>query len=203
MQPPRQTRRPASIARLLSERARASQSEPQGHAGQAQAPDLDSIPGLSGIVETLRGLADGMAQLADRSGQGEQDVEIGGRTAKMVFGYTMRMGLNGAEAEPFGHMPERGTKPDAQAPRQPIVDIYDEGADLVVIAELPGVEATEIECRLDDRSGAQTLHVRTGGSKRWEKAIALPSVCDPASLRQSCRNGILEIRLTRSEGAAP
>ena len=194
MQPPR-TRRPVSIARLLSERARA---------GQAPAEPIEtSIPGLSGLFATLRDLATGLSELSGQSGEGEQDTTIGGGPARIVFGYTMRMGLDGAQAEPFGHVPELGAKPDAAAPRQPIVDVYAEGAEIVVIAELPGVEATEIDCRVDDHAGTQTLHVSTGGPSRWDKTIPLPSPCDPASLVRSCRNGILEIRLTRREGSTP
>jgi HSP20 family protein len=189
------TRRPGGIgrmpgiARTLSDRARSSR-DPQDdlNAAEAAATQL----GLGGLFATLR---ETMERLGQASGGSEKTVEIGGREGRMVFGYSVRMGLDDA-AEPFGNVADNGRAPDATAPRQPIIDVYADGADVVVVAELPGVAEADVSVTLE---GAALLIFAAG----WHKRVKLPAVVIPDSLRHSCRNGILEVRLARLLGESP
>jgi HSP20 family protein len=120
---------------------------------------------------------------------------------RAVFGYTVRMGLDGLRAEPFGDLPpeESGQAPPrAAASRAPIVDVFEEEAELRILAELPGVSGEEVSCTLS----AGTLHIATTGETRYSKAIDLPVPVVAGSLTQSCRNGILEVRLRRADASA-
>jgi HSP20 family protein len=113
----------------------------------------------------------------------------------------MRMGLDGLQAEPFGNVPPaaqtRGEK-TAPATRAPITDIFEEGGEIRVIAEMPGVTEEDVICSIAGNS----LRIETRGGHRYGKTLDLPGHIDPASLKFSCRNGIVEISITRAGGPA-
>lgn len=189
------TRRPGGIGRLpglartLNERDRASRTSqtdlPQTGPAQAGVNASIGIPGLDSLFATLR---DAMERLG-QAGSGEKTIEIGGQEGRMVFGYSVRVGADGG-AEPFGNVAEGGGTPETGAPRQPIIDIQTDAVDIVVIAEVPGLAETDVTVALQ----ARTLLISAAG---WRKQIELPEPVVPGSLRRSCRNGILEVRMTR------
>jgi HSP20 family molecular chaperone IbpA len=191
------TRRPSplahgGIARALAARARAAAAadDTRGDLAQRLRAVFDQ---LGAAVGALAAQDDGAV-----SQQGEIPVQLGGKAGRMVFGYTVRMGLDGLRAEPFGDTPApppRDTAsartPAAPAPRAPITDLFEEPDGLRVVVELPGVASEDIDCALR----GQTLEIVTRGPHRYAKSIALPAPADAASLTHACRNGILEVRL--------
>lgn len=190
------TRRPMGIGRLpgiarsLSERARAPQPEAATGAAAIDAAEAAVTGlGLGELFSALRGVA---AQLGEERGK---TFKIGGQDGRVVFGYSVRTGLEGS-AEPFGNIAPDGRAPDAAAPRQPIIDVHADGTDIVVIAELPGVDAAEVAVEVQE--GALLI-----AAPGWRKRLDLPGAVLADSLRRTCRNGILEVRLTRRGGGAP
>ncbi len=181
-------RRPG-IARILSERERAAQAPPD----PAEAEAAMSALGLGGLFDGLRTLAETFGKLGQG---GERSFDIGGKPGRVVFGYSVRTGLDGARAEPFGDVPEPG-QPPAEAARQPIVDVFEEADAIVVVAEIPGAAEADIACRVD----GNRLLIQAGGARRYRKQVALPVPVVADSLRHSLRNGILEIRLARPPAA--
>jgi HSP20 family protein len=81
----------------------------------------------------------------------------------------------------------------AAASRQPIVDVFEEDSDIVVIAELPGASEQDIACTVTGMS----LRIETTGAHAYAKDVVLPGRTDPAALSYRCQNGILEVRLRR------
>ncbi len=159
------------------------------------------------MVEALRGLVTKLseaAQDAQNAPQSEGEpathsFTVGGKEAKMVFGYTLRMGREGVSAEPFGDVPEAAApaqpRPTAAAPaRQPIVEVSEEPDAVVVVAELPGADPEGITCRVD----GVHLHIEANGTRRYRKEVPLPAPVVAEGLKQSFQNGILEVRLTRT-----
>jgi HSP20 family protein len=131
---------------------------------------------------------------------GEIPLAIGGEKGRAVFGYTVRMGLEGLRAEAFGDKPPAPHRHAAGSPgpaaRAPIVDLFEEGEEIRIVAELPGVADEEIACTLHGDS----LQIQTVGAQIYSKTLKLPHAVDPASLSRGCRNGILEVRLRRALG---
>jgi HSP20 family protein len=165
---------PPNVSRRLSEQARE---------GAAAAP--------------LRELFDRLAEAAEAlSGGGELPFSLGGKEGRAVFGYTVRTGLDGVRAERFGDMPRPATA-QGPAPRAPIVDVFEEGELIRVVAELPGVAAENIICTLEKN----VLHIKTTGPQIYARSVQLPAASDRASLSQTCSNGILEVRLQRTQSA--
>jgi HSP20 family protein len=191
-----------SVARRMSERARAAQDS------KPADPDIAGAGGFAGMVDALRGLVTQLSQAAQAAKQatdgatqdGEQHTHsfsVGGKEAKMVFGYTLRMGQDGVSAEPFGDVPaapSRPASPTAAPARQPIVEMFEEGDVVVVVAELPGADPDGIICKIEE----SRLIIEAPGPRRYRKELTLPAPVQPDGLQQSFRNGILEVRLTRA-----
>ncbi len=78
-------------------------------------------------------------------------------------------------------------------PRDLLLDLFDEGAEIVLVIEWPD-DAGPLEVSVQD-------DVLTLAFEGEAPAIdlLLPAIVDPASLRLSARNGISEIRLRRAE----
>jgi HSP20 family protein len=183
-------RRPVSVARLLSERAR------------AEAPEGEATTNLGGLLDGLKGLVEGLGKLAETAGAqqagGERRIDIGGQEGRVVFGYAVRT-LDGA-VQAFGHVPEPrdSAAPAMPEARQPLVDVFEEEAAILVVAEVPGLDPAALTLSIED--GA--LVIAGGGRVRYRRVVALPGAVEAAAMTHACRNGILEVRLPRA-GAAP
>ena len=78
---------------------------------------------------------------------------------------------------------------------QPIVEVFEDGAAVIVVAELPGADPDAIVCQPDGRR----LLIEASGVRRYRKDLALPVPVQTEGLQQSYRNGILEVRLLRAD----
>jgi HSP20 family protein len=159
---------------------------------------------FGGNLGTLLGrLADAVSEAAGKAGsheqatKGERKIEIGGREGRLVFGYSVRVGLDGAEGAPFGHVAPGQAAPSPDAARQPIVDVIEEDDAIVVVAEMPGASEGDVTVTVD---AANTLSIATPPPTRYGHSIALPCPVDEAGMTCACRNGILEVRLPRRTG---
>jgi HSP20 family protein len=187
-----------SVARRMSERARAEREAAQPEAETRGGGTEKAGQGIGGILGALRGV---MQQFADTARQ-QQDsfsktVELGGENARMVFGYTLKMGPDGVAAEPFGNVPAPQDSPQAAPAQQPITEIFEDGDTVVVVAELPGADPGGITCRPEGK----TLLIEATGARRYRKDLKLPASVRAEGLSQTYRNGILEVRMTKAPSA--
>ena len=94
----------------------------------------------------------------------------------------------------------------------PLVDVKETEANVVVRAELPGVDAKEVSVELvenvlvlsgskneqrEEKEGESTFSEFRYGSFRRE--IVLPADVDPDSVQATCEKGILTVRLQKSK----
>jgi len=161
---------------------------------------------VTGNVEgILRGLGDLVQKLGDLAEKGEQmkrsgvfDIDTGGgKNAKAVYGFSMKMGLDGNQephVEPFGnvHRDEKTGETTVQEVSEPLVDVIEESDHVLVLAEMPGVADEDVH--LDLNGDILVLHAEKG-SKKYHKEIVLPRSFDSKAMERSCRNGILEVKL--------
>jgi HSP20 family protein len=120
-----------------------------------------------------------------------------------VYGYSMRVGPDGKpQITEFGNIkPElgpRGGKPrlDVKGEREPLVDVTTSNGEVKVIAELPGVEKTDI--KLNATEDTLTISVENP-NRRYFKEVELPVKVDPLKSKSSYKNGILEVSLPKRE----
>jgi HSP20 family protein len=78
---------------------------------------------------------------------------------------------------------------------EPPVDIFEEADHLMVVAELPGVGAEDVQ--LDLCEDILTISAERN-AKKYRKEVLLPEAFKSEALSHTCRNGILEIKLARS-----
>ena len=100
-----------------------------------------------------------------------------------------------ARVAPLGHdarpaTPSRDVPRDA---REPLVDVFNEEAYYVIVAELRGVEQSSVHWHLDDD---RLLVIRAESARRrYYREIQLGVPVDPRSAGVSYGNGILELHL--------
>ena len=99
--------------------------------------------------------------------------------------------------ERFGNVRDTSEGPVVSDTREPLVDVFDEGDEVLVVAEVPGVQEKDI--RLDLAGDVLTLSA-TGPKRKYEKEVLLPAAVEPEARRQSYQNGYLELRLAKAKG---
>jgi len=77
----------------------------------------------------------------------------------------------------------------------PPVDVFREAKEIVVVAEVPGVELVDLELRVND--DVLFLATKSTARRNYLKKIELDSPVEESSLKANCRNGILEIHLQK------
>lgn len=192
------------IAQKLLELER--QTAPPGHSAGGVPMSRDRAKstgtveiGLGGLFKGIGSLLDLVSKMAeegkDEQAGGGQVEALGGRV-KGVYGFSVRMGLGGKPfIESFGNIQETEAGPVPSDSREPLVDVLDEGKALVLIAELPGIEETDI--RLEVKGDILEISAATR-DRQYHKEVLLPSAVAPRSLKSSYRNGILEVSLAKA-----
>ncbi len=114
-------------------------------------------------------------------------------------------------------LPARGSEAAPVAAMwSPAVDIYEAGDDIVVKAEIPGIDRDDVAVEVKD--GILTLR----GERKFEKeekeenyhriersygtfvrSFALPSSVDTEKVHAALRDGVLEVKLSKKEIAKP
>ena len=98
--------------------------------------------------------------------------------------------------------------------REPFVDVNESKDEVIVTAELPGVDKKDIEINLTENEleirAEKKEEVRKEGKEGvaihrgyigFQKSLTLPVPVDPDSAKATYRNGILEIRIKKSQKA--
>jgi HSP20 family protein len=98
----------------------------------------------------------------------------------------------------------------------PPIDIVDRGNEIVVRADLPGMEQKDIQIELQD--GVLTIRGERKEerdqeadnyrwSERWDgsfmRAITLPTGIDAAKIQAQFKNGVLDVRLPKKQESSP
>lgn len=74
--------------------------------------------------------------------------------------------------------------------RKPLIDVFDTDETVQVVAEMPGIEKSDVELSVDDRN----LEIRAArGDRRYNETVELPADIDEDSARATYKNGVLEV----------
>ena len=118
-----------------------------------------------------------------------------------VYGFSMSVGSDGKPViREFGNVEPTAKGPLLKEEREPLVDVMDEGREVVVVTELPGVEKEEIKLEATERS----LKISVDSAKRrYLKELDLGHLVDPRTAKATYKNGVLEVRLMKSDEKRP
>jgi HSP20 family protein len=114
-----------------------------------------------------------------------------------VYGFSMKSGSDGKPViQEFGNVRPGIKKPMISDAREPMVDIVERDKDIIVIAELPGVNKEDID--LEATADSLEIRVETP-QKKYYKKVQLPAAVIEDSTDAAYNNGVLEVKLKRKE----
>jgi len=176
-------------------------------------PDVSNVIGdlatflqtLSEQAQSLRDAADSMPSSSSSSGgrppgisrNKQFSIPGGGRG---VYGFSIRTGLGDTEpvVSEFGNVKMTDEGVVVSETREPLADVFDEGDEILIVFELPGVAERDIHVELN----GDVLALEAKGTRhRYECETLLPAPVDPGSAQQSYDNGYLQVRYAKAAPA--
>jgi HSP20 family protein len=157
--------------------------------------------GLGGILGGLGNFLEFLTSVAEREGaEFKRSGELGDerKGVKAVYGFSVRVGQAGKPVvEHFGNVKPgaKGKGPVVEEVREPMVDVFDESDHVLLVAELPGVDAQDI--RFEVKGDVLSLSA-AHGDRKYRKEVLLPSVVRAEAAVPSYRNGVFELKLPKS-----
>lgn len=154
---------------------------------------------FGGLFKGLGNLIDLASQLQEKAGkmqkEGKFSVPVGGKELKGVYGFSVRTMADGKPVfRTFGNKIKETPKgPVVEEVREPLVDVFPEKDNIIVVAELPGVTEEEVKAELSE----DILTITATGERKYTKEVLLPSAVKPESMKKTYKNGVLEIRLEK------
>jgi HSP20 family protein len=159
--------------------------------------DFDFL-GLGGLFKGIEKLVDLAGKLDETGGirkEGEISFDHLKKGMKGVYGITINTAGGGVpRVETFGNIKKTPEGPKVDEEREPITDIFDEKEEIVVIAEMPGIEGNDIKINLKE----DILDISASNKNRkYRKELLLPQKTTIQNLRYKFTNGILEIKIKK------
>jgi HSP20 family protein len=106
---------------------------------------------------------------------------------------------------------ERGAVVPAQH-REPFIDVIESDKEIIATAEMPGLEKQDIninvtedrleisaETKLEEKKEEKGYIYRERRSGSYYRAISLPSPVDPDNSKATYKNGVLQIKMPKTE----
>jgi HSP20 family protein len=169
--------------------------------------DKDDSKGAAGFAKIARGLSDLFTVLSDfdqlpRHGRHEKDGKV------MEYSFRTRSLAESSGNEPEdeerhaqapsrpAQQPRRAAKPASAEIVEPVMDVFDEPGEVVLLFELPGIDVKGISCVLD---GDILVVEANSGDRHYRKETLVEAKLEPGAPRQTLRNGVLEVRLTKQQ----
>ncbi len=154
---------------------------------------------LGGLFKGIEKLVDLAADLKEAGGEikkeGEIDLSHLKEGMKGVFGFSVKTMTGGKTVvEPFGNIKKTPKGPTVEEVREPITDVFDEGEEIRVYAEMPGVNQEDI--KVDLKGDILDISAQSG-DRKYHKEVLLPAKVKSEALTSSYKNGILEIKIKK------
>lgn len=180
-------------------------------------------PVRRGLLDGLaKGLWDFLKLLDDMEKKGETLRTVSGEVegpfySKAVYDYSVKLGIEDRDfpahsrrgfrprPRPRAHVRSikagatrpRVINPENLEPREPLVDVFDKGDHIAVVAELPHVKEEDIKLEVVDNVLKITADTPEG---KIEKDVSVPEGSEVEEIKDaSFKNGILEIKLSKKK----
>jgi HSP20 family protein len=152
----------------------------------------DVLPGMGKLVKRLRKNSPELNRKIK-----EKDAEIKkrleeGYPPEPKIQYGVRVRTLAPERKETGYRPQKPEKPEKKI-IEPVIDLFDEGNTIRVIAEMPGIDEEKIALDLQ----GSTLVISASDKRRtYQKEVMLP--CEAKLEKQRFQNGVLELTLEKT-----
>ncbi|MHA1279727.1 MAG: Hsp20/alpha crystallin family protein [Candidatus Helarchaeota archaeon] len=113
----------------------------------------------------------------------------------MVWGFSMSIGPdNKPRIKPFGNISPQGAKELQPAYRDDLYDIIEETDEVTIIAEILGVEMSDIKLKASKKN--LKISIDTANQKYFNEII-FPCEVLPNTMQTCYQNGILEVKIKK------
>ncbi len=169
--------------------------------------DMDIDLGIGKL--SFGGLFDGIGKLVELAAKLEAakgeikkegkinfgDLKKDGKPLSGVFGFSIKTATGGETVvEPFGNIKKTPAGPVVEEEREPLTDVFNEEQEIVIMAEMPGVDQHDI--KIDLKGDLLEISAKTG-NRNYRKEILLPAKVLSANLISNYNHGILEIKIKK------
>jgi HSP20 family protein len=161
--------------------------------------------GLGGLFDGLQKLVEAAKRMEDAGGAvehtGEFQIPGLGEKGKGIFGFSVRTMAGGdgggrkVKVQPFGNIHKTHDGVTVEEAREPLVDVFEEGDVIRVVAELPGVSEADVKFSL----AGDILTISTACDRRYHAEVLLPAAVEPEGIESAYNNGVLELKLKRAK----
>lgn len=151
---------------------------------------------FDGFFKGLGNLINLVSELKEEEIKKEGEIKGLPKNMRGTYGFSVRTLTGKPSIKTFNHVKRARKVPVAVAEeiREPLTDIFDEGGQIIVIAELPGVSEQEIKLEIKD----DILELKALSSKiKYVKEVLLPVKVASLPLKTAYKNGLLEIALRK------
>jgi len=154
--------------------------------------------GLGGLFKGIEKLVDLAGKLEGKGGirkEGEINFDHIKKGMKGVYGFTVNTAGGGSpKVETFGNIKKTPEGPKVDEEREPMTDVFDEKDEIVIIAEMPGIEENDLKIDLKE----DILEISAVSKTRtYRKELLLPVKAVSENLTHKFKNGVLEIRIKK------
>ena len=165
---------------------------------QKKSEDESGAAGLGTMIQRLGGLVSLLSDLAEKaeSLQRTGEIKADDKGVRAVYGFSVRMGGGKPSIQPFGNVKQGSAGPVVEDTREPLVDVFDEGDHVLVVAELPGVTAGDVQFEAKDDILSLSA---SRGERKYRKEVLLPFAVDAGRATPSFQNAVFELRLPRAK----
>ncbi len=162
------------------------EKEKKDKRNEEEPASVDVGVNLGGIFKGVGDLID----LASKISEGEVQTQ---KQTKGVYGFSVKVGGVGRPltVDRFGTL-EKGQ--GHEEVREPLVDVFERESEVVVIAEVPGIEEKDVTIEVQ---GTELRISAEGKNRTYDKKIELPAEVKEDS-HLTCKNGVLEIKLKKA-----
>ncbi|MCL5264436.1 MAG: Hsp20/alpha crystallin family protein [Chloroflexi bacterium] len=122
------------------------------------------------------------------------------RKGATVSGYVRTHGILGEHEYHVGT--SAAGRPEVKGERvarpeiiEPPVDVIDEPQQMTIVAEVPGVGLDDLDIKIEAKE--LSIATKPGARRAYKKVVQVAPGVDPATMRSTCRNGVLEIRIKK------
>lgn len=154
----------------------------------------------------FKGLGDFINMAAKLAEEGQTELKRTGeitfdkaKKLRGMYGFSVRVSRGGKPVfEKFGTLapearPEE-LKPEVEV-REPLVDVFDEKEEIIVVAEMPGVDEKDIKTGMK----GNILNISAGSKDRkYTKEVKLPSKVT-GEIESTYKNGVLELKIKKKK----
>ena len=128
----------------------------------------------------------------------ERELDMMARSAPIeyrgpiVYGFKITIGPDGKPViEEFGNIRRRRGRAEISEEMEPLVDVFDYGDKVVVVAEMPGVDKDRIDVRITKDN--KLIIKASNKDRKYYKEVELPPGVKPDTAKAKYKNGVLEV----------